>query len=124
MVDCLGGAPGVYSARYGGQTTDEGRYGLLLKNMEGMEDRTARFVSHVTCVFPGGDEVSAEGVCEGIILRAPEGTGGFGYDPVFFVPEMGKSMAQLTPEEKNGISHRGRALREFAIRLKEYLEEA
>lgn len=122
MVEYLGGAPGVHSKRYGGEGLDDGdRNNLLLKNMENAERREAKFVSSIVCVFPDGGVVSGEGVCHGSILRAPRGTGGFGYDPVFFVASAGKSMAELTTEEKNRVSHRGNALRLFARRLKEYL---
>lgn len=120
-VDALGGAPGVYSARYGGVgLDDEGRYMLLLKNMEGKEHRTAKFVSSIACVFPNGDVLRAEGQCSGEILKAPVGTGGFGYDPVFYLPEFGRTMAELSPEEKNKISHRGRTLEKFRGVLEEY----
>ena len=123
-VDCLGGAPGVYSARYGGEGLDDtGRYKLLLENMRGQMPRTAKFVSAITCCFPNGDVISARGECPGTIAFAPMGEGGFGYDPVFFVPQLKKTFAQLTAEEKNEISHRGIALRAFAVELKEYLEK-
>ena len=123
-VDALGGAPGVYSARYGGEGLDDiQRYRLLLENMRGQMPRTARFVSVITCCFPNGDVISARGECPGTIALAPMGEGGFGYDPVFFVPGLRKTFAQLTAEEKNAISHRGNALRAFAVKLKEYLEK-
>lgn len=124
VVDALGGAPGVYSARYGGPgLSDEQRYMLLLKNMEGKEQRDARFVSSIACRFPDGTLITAEGICPGTIMHAPAGTGGFGYDPVFCVAETGKGMAELTAEEKNAISHRGRALRTFCGRLRDHLME-
>lgn len=123
-VDALNGAPGVYSARYGGEGLDDtGRYWLLLENMKGQMPRTAKFVSVITCCFPNGDVLTARGECPGTIAFAPQGEGGFGYDPVFFVPELRKTFAQLTPEEKNAISHRGNALRAFAAELKTYLEK-
>ncbi len=123
-VDALGGAPGVYSARYGGPGLDDaGRYQLLLENMKGQMPRTARFVSVITCCFPNGDVISARGECEGTIAFAPMGEGGFGYDPVFFVPGLKKTFSQLIPEEKNAISHRGRALEAFKVKLEEYLKE-
>ena len=123
-VDALGGAPGVYSARYGGEGLDDkGRYELLLKNMVGVENRNARFVSCIAVVFPNGDKITAEGTCEGSVMHAPAGDGGFGYDPIFFCESFGKSMAELTHEEKNSISHRGNALRKFAPLLREYLEK-
>ena len=124
VVDALGGAPGVYSARFGGPgLSDEQRYMLLLKNMEGKEQRDARFVSSIACRFPDGTLITAEGICTGTIMHAPAGTGGFGYDPVFCVAETGKGMAELTAEEKNAISHRGRALRTFCGRLRDHLME-
>lgn len=114
VVDALNGEPGVYSARYGGPGLDDtGRWQLLLKNMEGQTNRTCKFVSVICCAFPDGSEVMARGECPGVVAQGPSGEGGFGYDPVFYLPEWGKTMAQLTPEEKNGISHRGRALRRF-----------
>ena len=120
-VDALGGAPGVYSARYGGPELDDtGRYRLLLENMKG-QPRGARFVSVITCCFPNGDVLTARGECHGTIAFAPMGEGGFGYDPVFFLPKLKKTFAQLTPEEKNAISHRGLALRAFREKLEEYL---
>ena len=120
-VDVLGGAPGVYSARYGGPELDDtGRYRLLLENMKG-QPRGARFVSVITCCFPNGDVLTARGECPGTIAFAPMGEGGFGYDPVFFLPKLKKTFAQLTPEEKNAISHRGLALRAFREKLEEYL---
>ena len=122
-VDALGGAPGVYSARYGGLHSDRERLEFLLKNLKDRMDRTAHFHCAVVCAFPAGETVSAEGDCFGTITRAPQGESGFGYDPVFFVPELGKTFAQLTPEEKNKISHRGNALRLFAAQLKDYLEK-
>lgn len=122
-VDFLGGGPGVYSARYGGVDSDRERYALLLQNMRGATTRTAHFHSAVVCCFPNGDTVTAEGDCPGTIAYAPMGEGGFGYDPVFFVPQLHKTFAQLTAEEKNAISHRGNALRAFANNLEEYLEK-
>lgn len=114
VVDALDGAPGVWSARYGGEGLDDtGRWQLLLKNMEGKTDRACRFVSVICCAFPDGTELLARGECEGQVAQSPRGEGGFGYDPVFWLPELGKSMAELAPEEKNRISHRGRALGVF-----------
>ena len=120
-VDALNGAPGVYSARYGGLDDDVARYRLLLENLRGAGTRAAHFHTSVVCCFPNGDVLEAEGDCHGTIAYAPQGENGFGYDPVFFVPEMRKTFAQLTPEEKNAISHRGNALRAFAAELREYL---
>ncbi len=117
-VDALNGAPGVYSARYGGENlTDQERYQLLLRAMSGQIDRRAKFVSAICCVFPDGHQVTARGECPGTLAYAPQGENGFGYDPIFFVPSLRKTFAQLTPEEKNSVSHRGVALREFQVRL-------
>jgi len=122
-VDCLGGAPGVYSARYGGEELDDtARYKLLLENMRGQMPRTARFVSVITCCFPNGDVITARGECPGTIAFAPMGESGFGYDPVFFIPGLKKTFAQLTAEEKNAISHRGKALEVFKTKLEDYLK--
>ena len=122
-VDALGGAPGVYSARYGGPGLDDaGRYRLLLENMKG-QPRAAKFVSVITCCFPNGDVLTARGECPGTIAFAPMGEGGFGYDPVFFVPGLKKTFAQLTAEEKNAISHRGKAMEAFRVKLEEYLNK-
>ena len=123
-VDALNGAPGVYSARYGGPGLDDvGRYRLLLENMRGQLDRRCRFVSAICCCFPNGDVIAARGECPGTIAFAPMGEGGFGYDPVFFIPGLKKTFAQLSPEEKNAISHRGKALEAFKVKLEEYLKE-
>ena len=122
MVDALNGAPGVYSARYGGPGLDvAGRYRLLLENMRGVLDRKCRFVSAITLCMPSGDIVTARGECPGTLAYAPQGENGFGYDPIFFVPEKKKTFAQLTAEEKNAISHRGRALQLFQEKLAAYL---
>jgi len=122
-VTCLNDAPGVYSARYGGEGLDDvGRYQLLLANMRGQLDRSAKFVSVITCCFPNGDVITARGECPGTIAFAPMGEGGFGYDPVFFIPGMKKTFAQLSAEEKNAISHRGKALEIFKGKLEEYLK--
>ena len=123
-VDALGGAPGVYSARYGGEGLDDvGRYRLLLENLKGLSPRSAKFVSVITCCFPNGDVLTARGECPGTIAFAPQGDNGFGYDPVFWLPELKKTFAQLTAEEKNAISHRGNALKKFQTILDEYLKK-
>lgn len=123
-VDALGGAPGVYSARYGGEgKTDHDRNLLLLENMKNEENRTARFVSAIACVFPDGDIISAEGFCEGRLLYDMRGTNGFGYDPMFYFPGEGLTMAEITPERKNEISHRAKAIAAFGEKLKEYLSQ-
>ena len=111
-VDALGGEPGVHSARYAGAgASDEDRYLLLLEKMRSVpwEERSARFRCVIAVAQPGGDTPSSEGVCEGVIAFSPEGRFGFGYDPVFFLPEYQRTMAQLPPDEKNHISHRARA---------------
>lgn len=117
-VDALGGAPGVYSARYAGEgATDAQRIEKLLNEMKDVPagKRSARFVSAICCVFPGGRAVAVEGRCEGTVAFAPQGDDGFGYDPVFLVN--GKSYAQMAPSEKDAVSHRGRALEKLAREL-------
>ena len=123
-VAALNGEPGIYSARYGGPGLSDGdRYRYLLERMKDADDRRASFVCCVSCVFPDGDELTVRGECSGRILRAPEGSGGFGYDPVFWSDDLGKGLGTASPEEKNGISHRGRALRAMCARLEEYFRE-
>ena len=123
-VDALNGAPGIYSARYC-EGTDEDRTAFLLKNMENVadSDRTARFVSSISCVFPNGDTISAEGYCEGVITRQVMGDGGFGYDPVFYVEEHKATFAQIPQAVKNEISHRANALKIFKEKKELYLSE-
>lgn len=122
-VDCLNGGPGVFSARYGGEGLDDaGRCRLLLENMRGQMPRTAHFVSVITCCFPDGEVLTARGECPGTIAFAPMGENGFGYDPVFFLPPLKKTFAQLTAAEKNMLSHRGRALEAFEKKLDNYLK--
>ena len=117
-VDALGGEPGIYSAGLGHAASDEERYRYLLQKMEGVEDRSARFVCCICCTFPDGSVIRSRGECEGEILLAPKGQNGFGYDPVFHPLCLDKSMAELNPEEKNAISHRGKALRAFIEELR------
>ena len=122
MVDYLAGAPGVYSARFAGEScNDEKNNEKLLKLLNGVseEERTARFVSVVCCVFPNGDVLSARGECEGKIGFKEIGDGGFGYDPLFMVN--GKSFAELTAEEKDKLSHRGKALLQLVEKLGDYM---
>ncbi|GHU60495.1 non-canonical purine NTP pyrophosphatase [Clostridia bacterium] len=123
-VDALDGAPGVRSARYGGfeGKPDAERNKFLLEQMEKHEVRTARFVCAVVGVFPDGKIISARGEIAGEIQRECEGEGGFGYDPLFYVPEYNTTMAGIPAETKNRISHRARALAEFRASLKKYLE--
>ena len=122
-VDALGGAPGVYSARYAGEHgDDEANNSLLLKNLENETDRSARFVCCIACVFPekyGFGPIVVRGHVEGEILRERQGNGGFGYDPLFFFPQFNKTLAEVTPEEKNSVSHRGNAIKAFAEKLAE-----
>jgi XTP/dITP diphosphohydrolase len=117
VVDALGGAPGVFSARYA-EGGDQARWEKLLAEMRDVPAgrRGARYVCAAVVVLPDGREASAEGSCEGEIARAPRGTGGFGYDPVFQLPD-GRTMAELTPAQKAAISHRGRALRLLGPKL-------
>ena len=117
-VDALAGAPGIYSARYGGPGLDDrGRVAKLLDALAGVEEahRTARFRAVIALVEPSGNEITAEGVVEGVITHAPRGTAGFGYDPVFFYPPLGRTFGELAPHETDRVSHRARALR--ALRL-------
>lgn len=122
-VDALGGEPGIYSARYGFDPTldDFGRLQLLLKNMEAVPDgqRQAQFVCVISFVTPDGQVIQARGEVHGELLRAPAGTGGFGYDPIFYYPPFGKSLAEVSPEEKNSVSHRANALKVLYEKLKE-----
>ena len=119
-VDALGGAPGVYSARYcGHHGSDEENRNLLLKNMEGVENRKAHFTSAIALVFPDGRELLAEGHTYGSILYEAEGGGGFGYDPIFYSDDLGKSFGIATAEEKNAVSHRFRGLQKLQSLLKE-----
>ncbi len=120
MVDALGGAPGVYSARYGGghDRPDAERNAFLLKNMEQAEQRSAKFVSVIAAAYPDGRVLIARGEVRGEIAREERGENGFGYDPLFRLPD-GRHMAELTSEEKNAVSHRGNALRELKRLLTE-----
>jgi len=126
-VDALGGAPGVYSARYGygHEASDEQRNEYMLEQMKDitdMKERTARYVCCICCTFPNGDVIRSRGECEGEILFAPVGNGGFGYDPLFKPAGMDRTMAEITAAEKHAISHRGKALREFVEKFKEYTD--
>lgn len=123
-VDALGGGPGVYSARYGGEgLSDRQRYELVLDGLRGQINRSAKFVSVIACAFPNGDVLTCRGECPGMIAATPMGEDGFGYDPIFFVPETKKTFAQMAPEEKNAVSHRGVALRRFGRMLERYLAD-
>jgi XTP/dITP diphosphohydrolase len=123
FIDALGGAPGVYSARYAGEeATFDDNVNKVLEEMESVstEDRTARFRTVIALAYPDGTSWWVEGSVEGTILRGRTGEHGFGYDPIFAPLGLdGRSLAELTPEEKNALSHRGNALRAFAARLKQ-----
>ena len=124
-VDALNGDPGVYSARYGFDESldDWGRLLLLLKNTEHVPDgqRQAKFVCVISFVTPDGAVIQARGEIHGELTRQARGEGGFGYDPIFYYPPLGKTTAEMTPEEKNAVSHRGNALKVFYEKLKETL---
>lgn len=123
-VDYLNGAPGIYSARYAGEgATDSDKNTKLLKELSGVpdENRTAHFACAVVCVFPNGNKLEAQGVCNGLIATEPDGDGGFGYDPVFLYN--GVSFGKLSAEEKDKVSHRGNALRQFKQKLIDFLED-
>ena len=122
-VDALNGEPGIYSARYGFDESldDWGRMMLLLKNTEQVPDgqRQAQFVCVITFVTPEGETIQARGEIHGELTREPRGENGFGYDPIFFYPPFGKTTAEVSPEEKNAVSHRGKALELFYEKMKE-----
>ncbi len=123
-IDCLGGEPGVYSARYLGEDTSYRiKNARILERMQNVpeEERTARFVCVIAAVLPDGRTITARGVMEGIIGYEERGEGGFGYDPIFFLPEYGCSTAELTMEQKNAVSHRGKALRLIKEKLQKEL---
>jgi XTP/dITP diphosphohydrolase len=125
-VDALGGAPGVYSARYAGENAgDADNNRKLLAELECVPkaERTARFRCVLAYVDPDGTLLTAQGTCEGVILGEPRGQGGFGYDPLFYVPELGKTLAELALAEKNAVSHRGQALKNMASKLARYYHE-
>ena len=112
-VDALDGAPGVYSARYAGDAGDEANNDKLLAALDGVDDRAAAFHCVATYLEPGGEPLVASGEWRGEILHERQGDGGFGYDPLFYVPECDCSSAELRPEKKNALSHRGQALRKL-----------
>lgn len=121
-VDYLDGAPGIYSSRFAGEnSTDEARNKKLLKLLEGVpfEKRTARFVCAIAVVFPGGDKFTVKETCEGVIGLELKGKNGFGYDPLFYMPEYKMTMSQMEPQQKHEISHRGKALRMMVEKLRE-----
>lgn len=119
VVPALNMEPGIYSARYAGEHGDDAaNNALLLKKLEGERDRAAAFICSLCCVFPDGSApIRATGAVEGEILLNPRGQNGFGYDPLFWYDPMGKTLAEMTADEKNAISHRGAAVRQFALRF-------
>ena len=125
-IDYLNGEPGVYSARYMGEDTSyEIKNRNLIRRLEGVPEdkRTARFACVIAAVLPDGKIITTRGTMEGRIAHEPAGAGGFGYDPILMLPEYGKTSAEITMEEKNAISHRGKALRAMKERLKQELGE-
>ncbi|MFI3171550.1 MAG: XTP/dITP diphosphatase [Eubacteriales bacterium] len=124
-IDYLNKEPGIYSARYAGvDTSYDIKNQMLIDRLDGVEDakRTARFVCAIAAVFPNGDKSVVRGTVEGIIGHEIRGENGFGYDPIFYIPELGKSTSELGPDEKNALSHRGNALREIKPTILEYLK--
>jgi XTP/dITP diphosphohydrolase len=122
IVDALDGRPGVYSARYAGEDkNDQANMDKVLTEMENIPDtkRTARFYCALAVAIPESKTITVFGTCEGKILRQPEGTNGFGYDPIFWVPAKGQTLAQLPADEKNEISHRGMALKKLSAIINE-----
>lgn len=127
MVDALEGRPGIYSARYAGEPkNDQNNLVKVLAELKGVteEKRTARFYCALAVAIPGQETFTVSGTCEGRILEEPKGTNGFGYDPIFFVPDKGVAMAELTSDEKNKISHRANALKKLDSLLDSILERA
>lgn len=122
MVDALGGAPGIHSARYAGDHDDAANNRKLLKELAGVPDekRTAHFHTTIVAVKPNGARLVVNGQVGGHILHQLTGENGFGYDPLFYVDELHQAMAELTPDQKNQVSHRGRALRKFMAQFKEW----
>ena len=126
VIDALNGEPGIYSARYLGYDTDYNyKMNQIMKRMEDVpeEKRTARFVAAVGAIFPDGSEHVVRGAMEGVIAHGIHGQNGFGYDPFFYLPEYGKTSAEITEEQKNAISHRGKALRAMMKLLDEWRAE-
>ena len=118
-IDALDGEPGVYSARYAGDHDDEANIQKVLANLEGVQERTARFVCVIAVATPSQATYTVRGECVGEITTAKKGDNGFGYDPIFYVPTLEKTMAQLTAEQKASVSHRGNALRKLQDKLGE-----
>lgn len=121
-VNALDGAPGIFSARFAGEHgNDAANNEKLLRELSDKSDRSAAFVCAIACVMPDGREITVEGRAEGTILHSASGNNGFGYDPLFYYPPLDKTFASLSPEEKNGISHRARAVEAFAKELAKIL---
>ena len=117
-VEALNGAPGIFSARYAGKWADDYHNNLkLLEELDGKERRTAAFFCSIALAKPDGQTLTYTGACSGIILHKPFGTGGFGYDPLFYYPPLKKTFAQLSADDKNAVSHRGRAIKKLAADL-------
>lgn len=126
MIDALDGRPGVYSARYAGEEkSDEANNDKVLEEMKNVEEkeRTARFYCAIAVAFPNKPTITVNGTCEGMILFERRGENGFGYDPIFYVSALKKSMAELTPEEKNQISHRANAMKKLEGQLTELFQQ-
>lgn len=122
VVEALDGRPGVYSARYAGEhATDRQRCLKLLGEMEGRANRRAAFECVISVAVPSGSALTYNGKCEGFIAQRAAGSGGFGYDPIFFYPSTGKTFAEMTAEEKNSVSHRGKALRDLCVEFEKVL---
>ena len=122
-VNALDGAPGIFSARFAGDHgNDAANNEKLLRELSNKSDRSAAFVCAIACVTPDGREITVEGRAEGTILHSASGQNGFGYDPLFYYPPLDKTFASLSPEEKNGISHRARAVEAFAKELEKILK--
>ncbi len=124
-VEALSGAPGVYSARYAGEgASDEINNRKLLNALSGVAPgkRNARFRCVLAFIDTDGKIITADGVCEGVILEKPQGAGGFGYDPLFYIPELGQTLAEISVSDKNAISHRGQALRNMSVKLAEHIK--
>lgn len=124
VIDFLNGEPGIYSARYLGHDTPyEEKNRIIVDRLKGVptEKRTARFVCAVAAAFPDGRVITVKDTMEGLIAESPAGCGGFGYDPIFFFPSKGMTSAELTPDEKNAVSHRGKALRKMVSILEKEL---
>jgi len=123
VVSALGGEPGVYSARYAGETaTDADNCEKLLREMQGKKDRSAAFECVISIAIPTGAALTYEGRCEGELLESPRGDNGFGYDPLFFFPAFGKTFAEVPMAEKSRVSHRGKALQEIAQEFDKILD--